>query len=131
MPAARGQLTQGSVVWARVSDPRGHQKLRPLVILTDSSEIVLDSPVVGVAVTTSFPDPPTREYVELPWASHGHPATRLRRRSAAACRWLVRLLPSEVEDVKGYVPSKVLLLVMQRVRELASELPPDVDPSGT
>jgi len=118
MPESRGQLAQGSLVWADVADGRGHIKRRPLVIVTETSEIVLDGPVVGVAVTTTYPEPPPREFVELPWDRRRHPATRLVRRSAAVCNWLVELTPSQVVEVRGYVPTKVLLQIIERVRDL-------------
>ena len=114
----RDQLAQGSIVWARIPDPRGLIKRRPVVILTDAGEIVLNGPIVGVAVTTSFPDPPPRIYVELPCHSRGHPATRLTRRSAAVCNWLVQLQPSDVEEIKGVVPTQTMLSIVNRVREL-------------
>ncbi len=112
------KLAQGSIVWAKVADPKGNRKLRPVVIISESSEMVLDSPLVGVAVTTSFPDPPPIEYVELPWGHPRHPATQLGRRSAAVCRWLVELTPSQVEAVRGFVPTKTLLEIVRRVRKL-------------
>lgn len=118
MDAAPGQPTQGSIVWADVADPRGQTKRRPLVILTASGEVLLDAPIVGVAITTSFPEPPPHEYIELPWHPRGHPATRLRRRSAAACHWLVRLQPSDIVETKGYVPTRVLIEILARVRQL-------------
>lgn len=112
------KLAQGSVVWAEVTDPRGRVKRRPVIVLTETTEIILDSPIVAVAITSSYPDPVPREFIELPWYAQGHPATGLRRRSAAACRWLVELHPSKVIEIKGYVPQKTLLAIVQRIREL-------------
>jgi len=101
-----------------VADPGGAVKHRPVVIITPTDEMVLDAPIFGVAVTTSYPDPPGHEYVELPWYRHGHPATGLTRRSAAACRWVVELRPSQIVETKGFVPTKILLEIVRRVREL-------------
>ncbi|MFH1109268.1 MAG: hypothetical protein V1790_08750 [Planctomycetota bacterium] len=115
------KLAQGTIVWADVKSPSGDVKRRPLVILTETTESILDSPIVGVAITTSFPDPPDVGFVELPWDPRGHSATRLRRRSAAACRWLVSLLPGDVVEVKGYVPQRTLLEIVRRVRGLNAE----------
>ncbi len=72
-----------------------------MVILTASGEIVLDSPVAAAAITTTYPEPPPANKVELPWTHYGHPATGLRRRSAVVCDWIVRVRPSEIEEVKG------------------------------
>lgn len=118
MDAAPGQPAQGSIVWADVADPRGQVKRRPLVIVTASDELILDAPLVCAAITTTFPEPPPRAYVELPWYSRGHPATRLRRRSAVACHWLVPLKPSDIVETKGYVPTRVLIEILERIREL-------------
>lgn len=105
-------------MWASIPDPRGgNTKLRPIVIVTDTSEIVLDAEIVGVAITTTYPQPPDRRHVELPWARHRHPATGLARRSAAVCDWLVKLRPSQVLEIKGYVPQLALLEVLCRIRE--------------
>lgn len=114
------QLAQGCIVWASISDPRGRLKKRPLVIVTETSEIVLDNPIVAVAVTTTFPEPPTRQYVELPWDRRGHPATKLARRSAAVCNWLVELTTSQVEEIKGFIPTRTLIEIINRVRELSN-----------
>jgi len=118
MREAGGKLAQGAIIWANVSDPRGYVKRHPLVIITDSTEIVLDRPFVGVAVTTTYPDPPTIRHVELPWSPRGHPATRLARRSAAVCDWLVELRASQVEEIKGFIPTKTLIQILERVRAL-------------
>lgn len=85
---------------------------------TATSDIVLDQPVAAVAVTTTFPRPTPSNMVDLPWHPRGHPATRLARRSAAVCNWLVELTPSQVRERKGYVPQKTLLAIVERVQEL-------------
>lgn len=114
------QLKQGTIGWAEVPDPQGDIKQRPVVIVTESDEIVLDEPILAVAVTTTFPNPPTREYVELPWFRLGHPATNLSKRSAAVCNWLVSLRPSDLISVRGYVPTKYLREIIIKVRALNS-----------
>jgi hypothetical protein len=115
------RLAQGSIVWAEVPDPQGTVKRRPLIVITETSEIILDHPVQTVACTSSYPAPPPLQYVEIPWHPRGHPATGLSRRSAAMCRWLVKLLPSQVQEIRGFVPTKTLLAIVQRVRELNAE----------
>ncbi len=112
------QLEQGALVQARVPCPRGKTKKRPVIILTRTQEIVFDEPLVAVAVTTTFPDPAPDTHVELPWHPQRHPATQLCRRSAAVCNWLVPLRPSEIIEVRGYVPSKWLLTIIERVRTM-------------
>ena len=117
MAPSSQQLRQGSIVWARVSGRPGKVKLRPLVVITATDEIVLDAPIVGVAITSTFPEPSPAQYVTLPWSADRHPATGLARRSAAVCNWLVELQPSDIEEIKGFVPTRYLLDILERVRE--------------
>ena len=112
------KIAQGTIAWAEVDDPKGRRKRRPIVILTETTEIVLDQPIVTVAITTTYPDPPTDEYVELPWMRSNHPATGLTKGSAAACNWLIPVKPSEIKEIRGYVPTKYLLEIVQNVRRL-------------
>ena len=119
MQVPRETLEQGSIVWADAPDPRGNVKRRPLVILTATNEMLLDAPIVAVAVTTMYPKSPPREFVELPWSRPRHPATGLAQRSAARCDWLVEIKPSQVAEFKGsYVPAKTLLEILERVADL-------------
>ena len=114
-------LKQGSIVWARVKDPRGILKTRPLVIITATEEILLDQPIAALAITTTFPDPPHPNQIAIPWYHRGHPATRLRRRSAVVCNWMVVIRPGDVEDIKGYLPTANLLEVLELNRKMTSE----------
>ena len=111
------KLQQGTIVWAEVSH-RGIKKKRPLVVITDTEEIVMDCEICAVAITTTYEDPPPDTHIELPWYRQRHPMTGLSRRSAAVCDWLVSLRPGDVIEVKGQVPSKKLLDIINRVREL-------------
>jgi hypothetical protein len=112
------KLQQGSIVWATVPDPTGTPKTRPLVIITATNEIVLDAPIVGAAITATFPDPPPDTHIELPWHPRRHQATQLAKRSAAVCKWLVTLRPSEIEEIKGFVPTKTMVEIMRKVTKL-------------
>lgn len=102
-------------MWATVPDPRGERKRRPFVIVTATEEIRPDHSVVGVAITTTFADPPPADHVSLPWDPTGRSATRLRRRSAAVCSWVVAVRPGEVGSVVGRVPADVLLQILRGV----------------
>ncbi len=111
-------LEQGSIVWAEVSDPNGHIKRRPLIILTATDEIVLDQPIVAVPISTRFPNPAPPNCVELPWQATGHPSTRLRRRSAAVCDWgPIELRSSQIESVQGFLPIRWMTQVLERVAQ--------------
>jgi hypothetical protein len=116
---AESPLSQGSIVWAEVADPRGQApKKRPLVILTHSDEILLDGEIVAAAITTTYAHPVPANYVELPWMSPRHPVTGLGRRSAVVCNWLVKLRPGDVVEIKGRLPRRPLLEVIEKVRAL-------------
>ena len=118
MPLRLPSVRQGSIPWASVRSPNGQIKTRPIVVITATDEIVLDGPIVGVAVSTLVSVPVPDEHIELPWQPQGHPATRLRRRSVAVCNWLVEVHFSELEPTEAYVPSKTMLRIIETVRRL-------------
>src|SRR6266540_843287 len=99
------------IVWITASDPRGNAKRRPVVIVTADHQIAVGRQIVGVAVTTTFPDPPPADHVPLPWDPTRRSVTRLRRRSAAVCTWLVPFEPDAVDEIGGHVPAGTLLQI--------------------
>lgn len=110
------KLTRGSIVWAVVPDPRGvNPKRRPIVLLTPADEIRPGVPIGGVAISTTSPDPPPPECVELNWDPQGRSSTGLRRRSWAVCTWIVEMLPESVEASDKYVPSHVVSEIIARL----------------
>lgn len=111
-------LQQGTIVWASVLDRRGQPKERPVLIITESSEIDLDGPIVAVAVSTRYPDPPPADHIEIPWIRRGHPVTGLAKRSAAICSWLVEIHASDVIEVKGHISAKIIREIVDTVRRL-------------
>jgi hypothetical protein len=116
-------LQYGSVVWARVVDRNGHEKSRPVVVLTPSGEIKPGAVLAGVAVSSAptLPRPP--EHVPLPWQNGGHPRTGLNRPCWAICPWIVAFPFEAVEDIAGIVPTKIL-------NEIIAKLPPPEPPEG-
>jgi hypothetical protein len=60
------QLRWGKPVLARVLDRNGFAKVRPVLILSQDDEIAADSPILALAVTTTFGDPPPKWHVALP-----------------------------------------------------------------
>jgi len=119
LSAYKGQIEQGTIGFATVADPRGNAKNRPVVIITDTSEIVLDAEIVAVAVTSTIPSPVTDQYVLLPWTRWGHPATGLTKRCAAHCQWLITLKPSDFSP-RGYVPTRYLREILEKVNRTNS-----------
>ncbi len=115
-----GELQQGSIVWARVVAPNGETKERPVLIITADSEIAEDAPIVGLAITTSFGDPPPPNHFPLPWSRTGGVATGLRRRSAVVCDWAVVLQIRDILEVKGHAVPAILAEVL-RLRQSLSD----------
>lgn len=119
-----GQIRQGQICWMSVNDGRGNTKRRPVVVLTRDCDIVLDTEIVVVAVSTQIPDPPRSREVILPHGgSWPHPTTRLHKRCAAVCDWLCRVRPSDLEPTDGYVPGKTMLRIIEAVRECGDNSP--------
>jgi hypothetical protein len=80
----RSEIRCGSIVWAVVRDHHGFRKRRPVIILTPDDEISEDQPLAIMAITTTYPDPPERDQIELSWnADRRKVGTGLARRSAA------------------------------------------------
>ena len=113
MPAAPPR--QGDVVWLTVADPNGFRKRRPAVVVSTEVDVAGQKGVAAVAVTTSFTDPPPPAHLELPWDPFGRSSTRLRRRSAAVCNWIVVAAHTDVEATGGYVPPPILLEILKNL----------------
>ena len=112
-------LRYGRLIWATVKDPRGFRKERPAIVLTATADITADQPIVVMAVTTTFADPPPDHHVPLPWnADPRRVGTKLRQRSAAVVTWLDTLYPDEVIDFKGDVPAAIMADLQRRLSAL-------------
>ena len=85
-------------------------------MITDD-EIATGGELVVVAVTTTFTDPPPDYCVPLPWHPRGHPVTKLSRRSAAVCNWVVAINPDEIGGFAGDVPAKTMRLIEDKLPE--------------
>jgi hypothetical protein len=115
MNSERPGLRRGRVVWATVSDARGHRKQRPLIILTPTDQIRDDEPLQAMAVSTTFPEPPPKDHVQLPWHPSGRVMTKLRKRSAAVLSWIVELDIDDIVELHGDVPVKLMLEIFKRL----------------
>jgi hypothetical protein len=73
---------------------------------------------VAAAITTTLPNPLTDEFVELPWHPSGTSRTRLTKRCAAHCRWVVELDQDAIKEIRGRTPGAKLLEIIQRVKRL-------------
>ena len=121
----------GHIVWAVVRDRYGFRKRRPAIVLTPTREIRDDLPLVVMAVTTSFPDPPPDRHVALPWnPDPRRVGTRLACRSAAVVYWLDTVYIDEIEEVKGVVPPRTMAEIQRQLAELDAEPQGDVPPAA-
>jgi mRNA-degrading endonuclease toxin of MazEF toxin-antitoxin module len=114
-------LKQGSIVRARVVDPQGgNSKLRPLVIVSPTSDINSKETLVAVAITGRFSDPLADDEVALPYHPAGSAASGLRKPCVAKCAWLVELNQADVVEQKGHLSNERLRAILQRITELGS-----------
>lgn len=102
-------------------DRNGFRKDRPAIILTPTAQISVAEPIVVMAITTSFPDPPPPYHIPLPWhVDSRRVRTRLAQRSAAVVTWLDTLYPDEVIDLAGDVPAPLMRDIQERLNEMNS-----------
>jgi hypothetical protein len=115
-------LKQGSIVRARVADPRGgNEKVRPLVVITPTREISANEPLLGVAITGSFSDPLKGDEVPLPYHPSGATNSSLRKPCVAKCSWLAELNLSDVIEIKGFISNERLIGVLNTIASLEKE----------
>ena len=115
MGEALFELRRGRLVWAKVRDRRGVAKERPVIVLTATAEIRQGESFEAMAVTTTFPQPPPADHVELPWHPQGRVLTKLRKRSAAVLSWIVEIDLGDVIEFGGDVPVKVMRKILARL----------------
>ena len=115
MPHPRPDLRRGRIIWVTVRDRRGHAKHRPAIVLTATSDISHDEPLVAIAITTTFPDPPPADHIQLPWHPQGRVMTRLYKRSAAVLSWIVEIEPGDIESLGGDVPAALMIQLLERL----------------
>ena len=109
----------GDILWVQMVDPNGvNEKVRPAVVVTASNLIASGAPIIAAAITTTLPDPLTEDLVELPWHPQGTVKTKLRKRSAVSCRWLVQIDPADVQERPGHVPGDKLKEILQKIKNL-------------
>jgi len=107
------------VIVSGMADPNGvNHKDRPSVVVTPTNEILLDGPVVVVAISTLLPGPIPDDHVELPWDPRGHPRTGLRTRCAAVVPWIQEVPAARIIKSIGTVPGKQLETIAAKLVEL-------------
>jgi hypothetical protein len=111
----------GQIVLANVSDGHGNTKVRPIVIVTPTDEIVAEQPIRAVCISTQIEDPVPPEHIELPWSNPRHPRTGLNKRNVAKCNWLVTVSASDVIEVRGFVPAKAMARIQIALKSILGE----------
>ncbi len=105
----------GSVAWAELEDDNGFGKVRPVVIVTPTSEIVPGKSVRVVAITTRLPPILPDDHVLLPWDAQGKARSGLRRRCAAVASWQAEVPVDCVRQVVGILPPTIVDEVLAKV----------------
>jgi mRNA-degrading endonuclease toxin of MazEF toxin-antitoxin module len=112
-------LSQGRMVAAEVLDPQGRNpKIRPVVIVTPTEAIQPGVAFYGVAITGSLPNPLTAEFVLISFQVDGRGRTGMKKRCAAKCDWLVPPQHDLARHDIGFVSTKVLTAIVERVASL-------------
>ena len=93
---------QGRIILVEVSDPQERNiKLRPAVIISETTQIQRDGRITCVAITSSIPDKLPNDCVFLPFDPTGKARTGLRKRSMAMCSWIFEIKEDEIEKYLG------------------------------
>jgi len=114
--------SQGQIIWANVYDPQGRNpKDRPLLVVSNTSEIAEEAPFWCVAISHTLPPTLPDHWILLPFSNTGpHPETGLKKKCAAVCDWPVQIRPQDIKSVVGSAPPKHLNKILEKIRELGS-----------
>lgn len=116
MATFKPSIRHGRIVFSSIKDRNGHAKLRPAVIV--SQNIHLSDPLVVMAVTTTFSEPPPEFCVSLPWHPNGHPVTRLHKRISAVVNWLATISAEDIVGYGGDVPEKIMRIIREKLDQI-------------
>lgn len=108
----------GQLVWVEVADFNGFRKVRPVVVISTSSDPPSSTRVTAVAIATKIPAKLPDDQVLLPWAAEGRCHSGLRRRSAAVCSWIVTFFNT---DIRGWIGT----LNEETLRQIMGKIPPN------
>ena len=83
------------------------------MVLTPDVQLAAGSPIVVAGVTGTLPNPPTADYVKLPYKNPPgrHPKTGLTKEAAVLCTWVVSITLSDVTGRSGFVPPAHMAIV--------------------
>lgn len=100
----------------------GKPKARPVVIVTDTKDVMMDFPIYAVACTSTIYEHEKANAVEMPWSANGQAETGFRKPTWAMPEWLLQVKPSQLGGRIGRAPKDVL-------RRIVEMLPPDLPES--
>ena len=129
-------LIPGRIVWATIPDPNGvNPKRRAVVLLVGEKDLPTpSSPLLGVAVTSTFKKPLAEDQVSLSWNPQ-KAGTGLTKPCVAVCSWLVAIHRADIadNDISGVVPPRQMVEIQQKVKVHVTALPTELGspPSAT
>jgi mRNA-degrading endonuclease toxin of MazEF toxin-antitoxin module len=118
------ELRSGMIVIVDLADPQDrNRKERPVLVLSDAEDVSEDEIVQGVAITGAVDQVPPGYRVELPYSSSARSRARtgLRKRSVAACNWIVEFDVKDILRKIGDAPPAALLRVYEIINAEAGE----------
>lgn len=103
----------------------GKMKSRPVVIVTDTKDVMMDFPIYAVACTSTIYDHEKVNAVEMPWSANGQADTGFRKPTWAMPEWILEVKPSQLCRRIGHAPKDLL----RRIVEMLPPDPPESDAS--
>ena len=105
---------QGRIIEVEIRDPKSRNvKVRPAVIVSETSEIQAEHRIWCVAITGTFPTKLPDDCVLLPYHAQGHPRTGLKKRCVAMCGWLFEIEETAIIKYIGRVPDRQLQAILK------------------
>lgn len=115
-----GQYQYGQIVQANAPDHNGNWKIRPVVIITPTDEIVSDEPIIVICVSTQIERPIPEHHVKLPWQRGRHPRTGLDQENVAKCNWMAIIYERDIMYQRGFAPSAQLAKINEILSRIES-----------
>lgn len=115
-------LKYGGIIVAEMRDRNGFRKVRPGLVITPTDRISETAPLLVMAITSTFSEPPPAWHVPLPWnADPRRVRTGLARRSAAVVEWVDQITVSDILAAKGEVPARVMREIERQLAAWAEQ----------
>jgi len=109
----RAKYCQGRILQAKIVEPRGEYKERPVIIVTPTLEIQGFSFQV-VACTTQAEKYPSSYYVPLP----GGKFLGISSDCDALCDWMPSVRENDITGIGGILSPKYMRQIIEKLREL-------------